>query len=302
MKMEVVRLDRVSKDFGNKKVLREISLAVGRGDIFGYLGPNGAGKTTTIRIMLGLLEPSCGEVRILGGDPRDPEIRRRVGFVLEIDGLYENLSAFENLLFWARIYKLGGIESRAKELLEFVGLEDHAAEAVRRFSRGMRQRLALARALLADPDVLILDEPTSGLDPSGQMEIRRLIRDFARSGGTVFLSSHNLDEVQRLCNRIAFIHRGEIRLCGETEELVGGKNEIEIKLRGEIPHLHPILARFPYVRRWRLEGDSLFILLDGGEDISDVLRALLEAGGRIDEVKRRRLSLEEVYSQAVGGR
>jgi len=298
-----ISLERVEKSLGNRKVLTGINFTVEPGDIFGYLGPNGAGKTTTIRVILGLFAPDSGRVEVLGQDVfKHPEVKRHIGFVLEADGLYDNLTARENLAYYGEIYEVTNIADRIDEVLEAVGLLDRADERVGKYSKGMRQRLALARAVLHDPELLILDEPTAGLDPTGQMEIRELILDLARRGKTVFLSSHNLDEVERICSRIAIIHKGEIKLCGEVERLKeAGRRELEIVLCGALPEeAKATLQRLPYLKEWRYEGGNLLLSLDGEHDPSEVLSLLLQKGAAIDEVRRRELSLEEIYAEIVG--
>jgi ABC-2 type transport system ATP-binding protein len=288
---------------GKRKILKGVSFAVQLGDVFGYLGPNGAGKTTTIRVILGLLSPDAGWVEVLGQDVfKKPEVKRHIGFVLEADGLYDNLTARENLAYYGEIYEVANITDRIDEVLEAVSLLDRANDRVGTFSKGMRQRLALARAVLHDPRLLILDEPTAGLDPTGQMEVRELILDLAHRGKTVFLSSHNLDEVERICNRIAIIHKGAIRLCGEVEKLKeAGRRELEIRLGGPLPkEAKAALQRLSYLKEWRCEGGNLLLSLDGENDPSEVLSLLLQKGAAIDEVRRRELSLEEIYAEIVG--
>ena len=288
---------------GKRDILRDVSFAVETGDVFGFLGPNGAGKTTTIRVILGLFTPDSGRVEVLGRDvQREPEVKRHVGFVLEADGLYDNLTARENLAYYGEIYGMTNIADRIDEVLEAVSLFDRADDRVGKYSKGMRQRLALARAVLHDPELLILDEPTAGLDPTGQMEIREIILDLARRGKTVFLSSHNLDEVERICSRIAIIHKGEIKLCGEVEGLKGGGHrELEIRLGRPLPkEAKAALQGLPYLKEWRYEGENLPLSLDGKPDPSEVLSLLLQKGAAIEEVRRRELSLEEIYAGIVG--
>ena len=298
-----ISLERVEKSLGNRKVLTGINFTVEPGDIFGYLGPNGAGKTTTIRVILGLFAPDSGRVEVLGQDVfKHPEVKRHIGFVLEADGLYDNLTAGENLAYYGEIYEVTNIADRIDEVLEAVGLLDRADDRVGKYSKGMRQRLALARAVLHNPELLILDEPTAGLDPTGQMEIRELILDLARRGKTVFLSSHNLDEVERICSRIAIIHKGEIKLCGDVERLKeAGRRELEIVLCGALPEeAKAALQGLPYLKEWRYEGENLFLSLNGENDPSEVLSLLLRKGAAIEEVRRRELSLEEIYAGIVG--
>lgn len=300
---EVIRLEQVDKSLGQRQILKDVSFTVGPGDVFGFLGPNGAGKTTTIRIILGLFYPDSGQVKVLGRDvSREPEVKQNIGFVLEADGLYDNLTAHENLAYYGEIYGVNNVESRIDETLEAVGLLERANDRVGKYSKGMRQRLVLARAVLHNPQLLVLDEPTVNLDPSGQIEIRELITNFAKRGKTVFLSSHNLDEVERICNRIAIIHQGEIRLCGEVEKLKQTSHrELEIRLEGKLPQeVEVALQRMPDLREWRHEGRKLFLSLNGKSDPSGILSLLLEKEVAVEEIRRRELPLEEIYSQIVG--
>ncbi len=237
MVQAAIALDNVSKALGGRPILRNISFVVEQGDVFGYLGPNGAGKTTTIRVMLGLFPPNSGRALILGKNAGSDDARQSVGFVLEADGLYENMTAYENLDYYSQIYGLSSNSKgrRIDELLDMAGLSDRARDKISSYSKGMRQRLALARSMLHEPDLLILDEPTAGLDPTGQIEVRQTILDLAERGKTVFLSSHNLDEVQRICNRIALIDKGEIKLCSRVDEVRSDGLSLEetyIKLTG----------------------------------------------------------------------
>ncbi|MCX6011660.1 MAG: ABC transporter ATP-binding protein [Chloroflexi bacterium] len=233
--MDAIRLEAISKQLGEREVLSDVSFTVKQGDIFGYLGPNGAGKTTTIRILLGLLQPTSGKATILGEDVSQDEARRKVGFVLESDGLYDNKTAEENLWYYARIYGMAEPAERIDRVLNLVELRNRARDKVGTYSKGMRQRLALARAMTHNPELLVLDEPTAGVDPSGQMEVREVILNMAhKEGKTVFLSSHNLDEVQRVCNRIALVDRGEIKLYGELERSEASLEEIYSAILKEV--------------------------------------------------------------------
>ncbi len=287
----------VHKSLGGKPILRGISFSVYVGDVFGYLGPNGAGKTTTIRVLLDLLPPDGGEVWLFGR-PSDPEARRRIGFVLENDGLFDGLTAAENLVLFARLY--GVSRPKVDELLELVGLGGKEGDRVGTFSKGMRQRLALARALLHDPELLVLDEPTAGLDPTGQMEVRELIRELAGGGKTVFLSSHNLDEVERLCNRIALIHRGEIRLQGDMRELMRGD-----KTGYVVEPAEPLSPEL--VERLRSRTDLGFVGEESGAllfepqevGLGKLVSSLEGMGIEIEAVRRARASLEELYREIM---
>jgi ABC-2 type transport system ATP-binding protein len=297
---EVIRLEGVSKQLGGREILKGVSFAVKQGDIFGYLGPNGSGKTTTIRVLLGLLELALGRATILGEDVSKDEARRKVGFVLESDGLYDNKTAEENLGYYARIYGVTEPAGRIDRILDLVGLWDRAKDKVGTYSKGMRQRLALARAMMHDPELLILDEPTAGVDPSGQIEVRQIILNMAyEQGKTIFLSSHNLDEVQRICNRIALIDRGEIKLYGELEQLRRERsvNEVEIETTEAIAE--PLFTELKSLSHLGLRGrkdKSLTFVLQEGTRVPDIVSLLVRRGVEIEGVSRKEASLEEIYA------
>lgn len=295
-----ITLEAVSKRLGEREVLKSVSFAVRPGDVFGYLGPNGAGKTTTIRILLGLLELTSGKANILGEDVSRDEARRKVGFALEQDGLYENKAAWENLSYYAWIYGVDEPTERIDRVLDLVGLWDRANDRVGTYSRGMRQRLALARAMIHDPELLILDEPTAGVDPSGQREVREVILDMAHGEGkTIFLSSHNLDEVQRTCNRIALIDRGEIKLCGELEQLQQEMGSREVVIETAETISEPLFAELKSVPNLGLQerkDRSLTFVPQEGVRVPEIVSFLVGRGVEIEGVSRKKASLEEIYA------
>jgi ABC-2 type transport system ATP-binding protein len=303
-----IHLDRVNKSLGGRQILRDISLDVERGSIFGFLGPNGAGKTTTIRIILGLFRADSGTAEVLGKPTDLDATRRHLGFVLEADGLYENISARENLAFYSRLYGLNPAEysGRIDEALRLVGLASRADDKVAAYSKGMRQKLAIARAMAHDPELLILDEPTAGVDPTGQVEVREIVLDLAGRGKTVFLSSHNLDEVQRICDRVAFINHGEIRLQGSLDELRRNREqeELEVVVRGRVssPDAEKALAgllSLPFIRAARFEKDRFRLGLGGTPDIGAIVNVLSGHSIEVDEIHREKASLEEIYGRAM---
>jgi len=295
-----LNLDNISKTLGNRQVLKEISFGVETGDIFGYLGPNGAGKTTTIRILLGLLKANSGQVSINGQEIGSPKTRQMVGFALDPDGLYDNMTAEENLGFYARIYQLSSPTREITRLLEEVGLKDRARDKVGSYSKGMRQRLSLARAMVHNPQVLILDEPTAGVDPTGQIEVRNIIKELTAAGQkTVFLSSHNLDEVQRICNRIAIIDKGQIRAYGQTDYLRRsmGKGVVTIETGSEIsPALLNELQKHTELGYLERKQTALMFAPPKNVQVSDIINWLTAREVRIEAALRSEATLEEMYS------
>ncbi len=301
-----IRLENVSKKLGSRQILNNVSFTIETGDIFGYLGPNGAGKTTTIRILLGLMAPSSGKVAVLGKDVGVDENRRKVGFVLETDGLYDQMTGQDNLAFYSKLYGITQPAERIHDILNLVKLADRAKDKVAAYSKGMRQRLALARAMIHNPDILILDEPTAGVDPTGQVEVRQIILDMAARGKTIFFSSHNLDEVQRICNRIALINRGVIQLYGETEKLQRqmGKSEVQLETSAVIPEM--ILNELRSLTGINvLEVKDKTILLSTGNStgIPDIVDFLVRKGVRIEQVRAPRGERRRnLYQHPQGGR
>jgi len=300
---DIISLEHVNKELGGRSILKDVTLAVKQGDIFGYLGPNGAGKTTTIRIILGLLAANSGKVSVLGQDVRVDKVRQKIGFVLEADGLYDNLTAYANLLYYARLYDIPQPAQKVDKVLKLVGLADRSQDKVGSYSKGMRQRLALARAMAPEPEVLILDEPTAGVDPTGQIEIRQLMLDMIhKEKKTILLSSHNLDEVQRICNRIALIHKGQIRLYGELEQFKRemGQGGLVIETTETVPpDTLDELRNLPEVSV-RGQKDGVLILNVGKNvEVSTIINLFAARGVKIEQVKKQEASLEDMYTAIV---
>lgn len=298
-----IRLENVTKRLGGREVLNNVTFNVEQGDIFGCLGPNGAGKTTTIRVLLGLIRPTSGNTFIRGENVEKDAVRQNVGFVLDADGLYENMTGVENVRYYASLYAVAHPEERVKRVLETVGLSDRAKDKVAAYSRGMRQRLAIARAMVHDPEILILDEPTSGIDPTGQIQLREILLDMAhREGKTIFFSSHNLDEVHRICNRIALINKGEIRLYGELEKLQRemSRPEVSISTQGLMGEdvLAGLSTAFGTGVSRRVHHTVTFSL-QSREAVPDIVAFLTGHGIRIEEVKHNEASLEEIYTSIL---
>ncbi len=240
----VISVDRLSKCFNiggsARYALQNVSFAVEPATVFGFLGPNGAGKTTIIRILTGLLKPTSGVVRVLGGDPsrNGSDLHAKIGVLLERAGHYERLSVWDNMVFFARLY--GVADKRIKEVLEQVSLEDRVRDRVSELSGGMKRRLALARALLGSPQILFLDEPTAGLDPLARMRFRQIVKEFVQDGGTVFLATHLLGEAQSLCDKVAILDKGILLDCDApgnmVERLRRLKGEREVSLENVLVH------------------------------------------------------------------
>lgn len=226
-------LGKVFRDvLGRARVtaVRELDLRVEAGEIFGLLGPNGSGKTTTIKLLLGLLRPTKGEVRVFGGSPRDPRRLARVGYLPEESPFYGHLTAEETLRFYGSLFGMGGPElrRRADDLLDRVGLSTARKRRVGEFSKGMLRRIGLAQALINDPDLLVLDEPTAGLDPIGTREVKDLLLELRRRGKTVILSSHLLADIEDVCDRVAILHLGALQALGAMESLLADDQRTQI--------------------------------------------------------------------------
>ena len=235
----VIETRGLRKQFGRKIAVAELSLSVGRGEIFGFLGPNGAGKTTSLKMLLGLIAPSGGTATVLGAPIGDRPARARVGFLPEHFRFQEWLHGRELLRFHGRLYGLSGtrLEARIEELLARVDLLDAAARPLREYSKGMLQRIGLAQALIQEPRLLVLDEPTAGVDPAGSRQICDLILKFRQQGITVLLCSHLLSMVQEICDRIGIMHRGELVREGKLDDLISIENQTELVLENAPPEL-----------------------------------------------------------------
>ncbi len=301
----MLELKNLTKRFKDRMALDGINLTVGEGEVFGYLGPNGAGKTTTMRMLLGLLEPTSGEALLWGKRASESQdVRRRTGVLLESDGLYPRLSAYANLDYFARLYDVPDREARIARLLDFSGLTARSRDRVGSFSRGMRRKLGLVRALLHSPDLLMLDEPSAGLDPEAQKMVRDLIVTLSSEAQiTVFLSSHDLDEVQRICGRVAIIQQGRIRVCDTLKALQAsaGKAGVDIVLTDpdRTDDAVRLLQTQAEVAAVAVGDAALSVTLRNAHGAASVAAVLEAQGIGVEEVKRARRSLEEVYLEIV---
>jgi len=303
MSESVIEARNLTKRYDGIPVVKSISFSVARGEIFGLLGPNGAGKTTTILMLLGLSEISDGEARVLGYDPvREPlAVKRRVGYLPDQVGFYDNLTAAENLRYTARLMGLPRDERERKiaSSLGHVGLADVTDKRVATFSRGMRQRLGLAEILMKDSQIAILDEPTSGLDPQATVELLNIIRDLKHRGVSVLLSSHLLERVQSVCDRVALFSQGNIVLIGSVPELgrqvLGGGFRVEVEAEGE--GLAERIAAIPGVQQVEPAGANRLRLLATGDVRPEAAAAVVAAGGRLLRLSVEEPSLEAIYSR-----
>ncbi len=231
LKTERLRVEFTSREFRQttKVALSSLDLEVSAGEIFGFLGPNGAGKTTTINVLLGFVTPKSGAAYLFGIDVRQPIARQRIGYLPEMTYYYKFLSAEELLRFYAKIFGLSRSETdkRIGKLLKLVELEHASKRQIKTYSKGMQQRIGLAQALINNPDLLILDEPTSGLDPVGRMKVREIIQRLKNEGKTVFFASHELGEVETICDRVAIIAEGELKTIGRVSDIVAQHPNLE---------------------------------------------------------------------------
>ncbi len=301
----MIEVQSLTKKFNKRTVLNEISFQVKEGEIFGYLGPNGAGKTTTMRIILGLLKSMAGKALVWGQNlGENEELRKKVGVLLEHDGLYERISAYENLDYYAQLYGVSNREEKIENLLEFAGLTDRKNDKVGKFSKGMKRKLALARAIIHNPDVLFLDEISAGLDPEAQKMLRDLIlRLSGEERMTVFLNSHDLDEVQRICSKIAILQRGELKAYDKVDNLRGKytKPMVEIALSDdrEVEKALGLVSALDYVSDCNRHNDGITVTLAGNDMSSTLLSFLVEKGVKVEEIKRVSKSLEDAYLEIV---
>ncbi len=297
----VIRTEQLTRVFDKTRAVDAIDLEVPAGIVFGFLGPNGAGKTTAIRLLLGLLEPTSGRATVLGHDTRSASdaIRNRAGALLEHSGLYERLSAEDNLQFYGRVWGIDAMARRAriKELLGPLGLWERRREMVGKWSRGMKQKLAVARALFHRPALLFLDEPTSGLDPVASAALREDLESLvAREGVTVFLTTHNLGEAERLCHRVAVIKQGRLLAVGHPDELKARHaTRAEFTGRGFTCEIVDRLRARGEVAGAELRNGHLIVDLTDESSTAPLVSLLVQSGVALEEVRKDTGSLEEVF-------
>lgn len=304
--MNAIQTNQLSRSFGTLKAVDRLTLEVQRGTVFGFLGPNGSGKTTTIHLLLGLLDADEGQARVLGFDVRKQadEIRTRSGALLEHHGLYERLSASDNLDYYGRIWHMPSAERKARirELLEPLGLYERRNEPIGRWSRGMKQKLAVARTLMHRPELVILDEPTAGLDPVASAALREDLELLAsREGVTIFLTTHNLAEAEKLCNQVGVINHGQLLALGSPMDLRSRTSAPRLHVTGQGFSSQVIdgLRENALVSRVQQHNGQAVLDLNDMTRSHEIVAQLVGADVQIDEVHKEKADLEDVFLRLV---
>jgi ABC-2 type transport system ATP-binding protein len=301
----MIHTENLSKQFGKVLAVDQLTLDVKEGEVFGFLGPNGAGKTTTVRILTCLIGPTSGSATVSGYTvgKQDTEIRRTVGVLTETPGMYDNLSAEYNLRVFANLYAVQDAAGQVEKYLKMLGLYDRRLDAAGTFSKGMKQKLAIARALLHEPRILFLDEPTAGLDPEAAHLVRDFVAELKKEGRTIFLCTHNLDEADRLCDRIG-VFKSRLLVVDTPANLrtsIFGR-KVVFHMREATDGLAKVVQTLPFVREVKVVENKLLVNLDDPElHNPDIVRALVGAGADVQFVGELRHSLEDVYLQLVKG-
>lgn len=302
MTVHAIEARGLRKEFGEKIAVADLTLSVGKGEIFGFLGPNGAGKTTSVKMLLGLTNPTAGSATLLGRPLGNRNARARIGFLPEHFRFHEWLTAAEFLDLHGRLYGMSRIRRSAviPDLLELVGLGQRADTKLSAFSKGMLQRIGLAQAMINDPELVFLDEPTSGLDPLGRRLVRDIIKGLRSEKTTVFLNSHLLSEIELTCDRVAFISEGKILQVASLEELESQTLQITLRVGQPTPELLAGLTEFGEgIELDRTKG-RIQLTLKSEEQIPLMVNWLVSQGQNIYELSPRRLSLEDLFLQIVG--
>lgn len=299
----MIKVNNLTKDYGIRRAINDLTFSIEKGEIVGFLGPNGAGKTTTMRVLTGYMPPTSGKVEIGGFDIFEESIKARqlIGYLPETVPLYTDMSVFDYLKFMGQLRKVKNIDDRVDEVLEMIHLEDRAQSLISRLSKGMKQRVGFAQALLHKPEVLILDEPTIGLDPSQIIDVRNLIKEVGKEH-TVLLSTHILSEAQQVCDRVLIINKGQIVAEDTPQNLqsrLSGSQRVQVKVKGEIEKALPIISTTPGVISATTKGpDSAEFETRQTDDARPlVARRLIEAGVDLLELHTTNLSLEEIFLQ-----
>jgi ABC-2 type transport system ATP-binding protein len=302
----MIKVSGLTKDYGARRAIENVSFDAQQGEILGFLGPNGAGKTTTMRILTGYLPPTDGEAIVAGYDivEESLEVRKRVGYLPETVPLYTDMIVFDYLKFMGELRKIPNVNDRVDEVLDMVGLIDRADGYIGNLSKGMRQRIGLAQALLHRPEVLILDEPTIGLDPGQVVEVRELIREIGKER-TVLLSTHLLNEAQNICDRVLIINKGKIVTEDTTENLqarlIGGERVV-LRVRGDADELAKTVKLVKGVQGVTTKQDgSVEFEFSSGKDVRpEVAKQVINSGYELIELRPLGMSLEEIFLELTG--
>lgn len=307
--MKAIVIDRLTKVyrstwFGRAPMpaLDGLSLSVQQGEIYGFLGPNGSGKTTTLKILMGLMQATSGGAEILGKPLGDVQVRHRIGFLPESPYFYEYLTAEEFLAFYGHLAGLERAELGRKitQLLDLVGLAEARTRQLRKFSKGMLQRVGLAQALIHDPELVVLDEPMSGLDPVGRKQVRDLILSLRDQGKTVFFSTHIIPDVEMICDRVAIVVKGKLLAEGRVDELVNPGHAQSVEVVCEGIKAGEVAAIASVATRVLQRGDHSLVVLPGPEQVEPVLSAIRTQGGKLVSVTPQKGSLEELFMKQTG--
>jgi ABC-2 type transport system ATP-binding protein len=301
--MAIIETFELSRHFGKTAAVEDLTLEVEAGEVLGFLGPNGAGKTTTIRMLAGMIAPTKGYAVVAGHrtERNVEQLHEVIGMLTQTPGLYDRLSARRNLEYFASFYPSIESQSQVEKYLKLIGLWERRNDKVGTFSKGMKQRLALARALVHEPKVLFLDEPTAGLDPEAAGEVRQLIRTLREEGRTIFLSTHNLNEAEMICNRIAVLHSRLLALDTPAQlRRRFFRRQIVVQLEASDAEVTEAVRKLHFVQGVREEGRQLILeLTDSEGNRPELVKAIVEAGGRVIGVSEKQYPLEEVYLRLV---
>lgn len=302
----MIKVSGLTKDYGSRRAIHNLKFDAQQGEIVGFLGPNGAGKTTTMRILTGYMPPTDGEAIVAGYDVVEEslEVRKRVGYLPESVPLYYDMTAFDYLKYMGELRRIPNVEDRVDEVLDMVGLIDRSSSYIGNLSKGMKQRVGLAQALLHRPEVLILDEPTIGLDPGQVVEVRQLIREIGKER-TVLLSTHLLNEAQNLCDRVLIINKGKIVAEDTTENLQArllGAERVVVRVRGESDELADSIKSVKGVRKVETldDGGVEFEFASGKDLRPEVAKQVIKDGYDLLELRPLGMSLEEIFLELTG--
>lgn len=304
----MIKTANLRKEFGNVVAVRDLTLTVNPGDIFGLIGPNGAGKSTTINMLASILDPTEGKIYLDGLDVEENrrQVRESVGYMPDFFGLYDDLTVREYLEFFATAYRVTGSlrTSRINDILEIVELQEKRDELIGRLSRGMRQRLCLGKTLVHDPKILLLDEPASGMDPKGRVEMRNLLKELRQRGKTILISSHILTELSDICNAIGIMEKGGVIETGTVDEIrakIRRLMRLTVEVLEGMSRAERIFQTDDKVEEVKVDGNKLSVAVDGDADYAaSILERLIADGVRVSSFAREEANVEEIYMQICG--